>query len=284
MTESLIMAGAFDSLHDGRCEMLSSLSEAMERAAEIKRHNVTGQLDLFSNGENSALLSIQFNNVGKETLAERLDMEKKVAGVYLSGHPLDEYRRVLSECVRIEDIKNSLDSGSGEFREKQRVQVLGNMTSKKVMTTKNGEIMAFITMSDISSFAEVVLFPRVFDSCEKILEPENVLLVKCEISTRSDELKLLAQSVEIAPRDTEFVRKNVPTTLYLRVGTQNDPVLSQALDLLRKKSGKTDVVIYYRDIKKSFRVSGLYTEADRETLNDLVAFLGRENVVLKEKK
>ena len=185
--------------------------------------------------------------------------------------------------TRIEDIKNALDCGSGEYREKQRVQILANMTSKKVMTAKNGEIMAFITVSDISSFAEVVLFPRVFDACEHILEPENVLLIKCEISTRSDELKLLAQSVEIAPKDSD-VSDIPPSTLYLRVNSHTDPALSRAVDILRKNSGGCNVAVYCRDTGKSLRVSGIKAEINNEILNDLIALLGKENVVLKEKK
>ena len=278
MTESLIMSGAFDSLHDGRCEMLSTLPFALERMAELRHRTLVGQMDMFATGgDGTAKLTIEYRDVGHETLAERLEMEKSVAGVYLSGHPLDEYRRILSRCARIEDIKNSLDSGSCEYREKQVVSILGNMTSKKVMTAKSGDIMAFITVADITSFAEVVLFPKVFDSCEDILESENVLFITAEISTRDDELKLLAKSVEIAPKDGDSEK----TVLYLRARSKNDAVIKSVCDLLRKNAGDSDVVLYTTDDGKSFKLSGMKTDITDTLVIQLKKMLGDANVVVK---
>ena len=278
MTESLIMAGAFDCLHNGRCEMLSTLPFALERMAELRHRTLVGQMDMFATGgDGTAKLTIEYRDVGMETLAERLEMEKSVAGVYLSGHPLDEYRRVLSRCVRIEDIKNSIDTGNGEFREKQIVSVLGNMTSKKVMTAKSGDIMAFITVADSTSYAEVVVFPKVFDACEDILEPENVLLINCEISTRDDELKLLAKSIEKAPRDGDMEN----TVLYLRVRSKSDTAVQRACDLLRANSGDSEVVLYTSDDGKSFKLSGIRANVTDGVMLGLKKILGDKNVVLK---
>jgi len=278
MTESLIMAGALDSLHDGRCEMLSTLPFALERMAELRHRTIVGQMDMFATGgDGTAKLTIEYRDVGKETLAERLEMEKEVAGVYLSGHPLDEYREVLSGCARIEDIKNSLDTGSGEFCEKQVVSVLGNMTSKKVTTAKSGDIMAFITVADVTSFAEVVLFPKVFDACETILEGENVLLITAEISTRDDELKLLAKSVEIAPRDGDRVKK----VLYLRVRSRNDAVVKSICDLLRGDVGDSEVVLYTTEDGKSLKLSGIKADIHDGLVLQLEKLLGDKNVVVK---
>jgi len=301
MLESLIMAGALDCLHDGRCEMLSSLPEALERAAEIKRRNVEGQLDLFSKDNGETPLEIEFNDVGKETLAERLDMEKSVLGVYLSGHPLDDYRDTLSRCARISDIKNSLDTDSCEYREGQTVEIMGNVTSKKVMTTKSGGIMAFVSFADETSFAEVVIFPKLFETCYTILEKENVLLIKCQISTRGDELKLLASSVEIAPRDKEAdapasQRTRVRTvedilgdtdtkkTLYLRVTSRDDVRLRRALEILKKNPGDSEVAVFCTNDSKTFRLAGTGVLADAKLLDALFLLLGEDNVKVKEKK
>ncbi|MBR5460518.1 MAG: DNA polymerase III subunit alpha [Clostridia bacterium] len=277
MTESLIMAGALDCLHDGRCEMLSTLPLALETVADIKRHNVAGQLDLFSNGDTSRPLQIEFRDVGKETLAERLDMEKTVTGVYLSGHPLDDYKRLVKRCARIEDIKNSLDAGTGEYREKQVVEILCNMTSKRITRTKKGEFMAFIKVADITSFAEVVIFPKAFDECEKVLEPENVLHIKCEITTKDDELKLIAQSVERAITDDKFANLK---TMYLRVESMDDPSVRKVYNLLDLCQGDSALIFFSKKDNKAFRAS-LKIEPSDEMVRVLKRMLGDDNVVLK---
>ncbi len=300
MIESLIMAGAFDSLHDGRCEMLSSLHEALDRAADIKRRNVAGQLDFFSKDNGETPLEIEFHDVGKETLAERLDMEKNVMGVYLSGHPLDDYKKTLSRCARIADIKNSLDTGTNEYREGQTVEIMGNVTSKKVMTTKSGGIMAFVSFADGTSFGEVVVFPKLFEECYTILENENVLLIKCQISTRGDEVKLLASSVEIAPRDKEadapaserarmktvedMLGTHVNRILYLRVPSRNDIRLKRALEILKKHPGDCEVAVFCTNDSKTFKISGSCVSIEARLLDALYVLLGEDNVKVKEKK
>ena len=307
MTESLIMSGAFDSFYDNRCAMLSSLDTALREASDIKRNNVAGQIDFFSDA-NSNLLKVEFRDVGQETLSERLAMEKSVMGVYLSGHPLDDYKKTVSNCARIADIKNALDTGTGEYREGQVVSVLGTLTGKKVMSTKNGSEMAFITISDITSWGEIIVFPKVFDACETILEPDAVLLAKCEISAKDDELKLLARTIVKAPLDSETAAdervsygkvinsvedvyritqggSSQPTpkysTLYIRVKDIKNENISRAKELFSRFSGECSVVVYSESEKKSFRMSGIKISPKDELLLQLKNMFGTDNVVLK---
>ncbi len=306
MTESLIMAGALDCLHDNRCAMLACLDRALQQVSEIRRHNVVGQMDFFSEDNGGTPLSIVFPDVGKETIGERLGMEKSVTGVYLSGHPLDDFKKTLSRCARIADIKNALDTGSGEWREGQVVEVLGTMTSKKVMATKSGAEMAFITLSDISSYGEIVIFPKVFDACEHILEPDTVLLAKCEISQKDDELKLLARSIVKALFDHEITETSQKTswnktvnsaedvlskvasedyskykTVYLRVDTIDSPLLKRAQAIIEIFEGDSEIVVYTANNKKSFKMSGVKTSISQKVVKELRELLGEENVVLK---
>ncbi len=289
MIESLIMAGALDTLHTNRCAMLSCLDRALSQAADIRRHNVVGQLDFFSQDNGGTPLSIVFPDVGEETLGERLAMEKSVTGVYLTGHPLDDFQKTLSYCARIADIKNALDTGMGEFCEGQVVHVLGTMTSKKVKPTKTGTEMAFITISDITSFCEVVIFPKVFDECEFILEPDTPLLLKCEISLKDDELKLLAKSIVKAPFDHELKDTPKPQkedlkdykTLYLRVDSMYSPLFNRARAIVEIFEGECEVVVYSLEDKKSFRMQGFKTDITKTVIGELKALLGEENVVLK---
>ncbi len=303
MTESLIMAGAFDSLHDGRCEMLSTLSQAVEKAAEIRRKNVSGQIDLFSGDSGTTSFEIEFNDVGKEKLIERLEMEKSVTGVWLSGHPLDDYKKTFSECASIADIKNSFDSGTNEFSEGQIVSVIGNITGKKTVTAKSGGVMAFLNFSDIYSSAEIVVFPKVFQDSFDLLESENVLLIKCEISFKGDELKLLAKNVEKACCDADLQKKSVrgrrinsvdeilnsanteqTRTLYIRVKSKNDERINTVLDILRRNSGLSGVVFYCENDKKSFKLSGISVCVNDKILRDLGAVIGTDNVAVKKEK
>ena len=161
--------------------------------------------------------------------------------------------------------------------------------------------MAFVSFADETSFAEVVIFPKLFETCYTILEKENVLLIKCQISTRGDELKLLASSVEIAPRDKEAdapdsQRTRVRTvedilgdtdtkkTLYLRVTSRDDVRLRRALEILKKNPGDSEVAVFCTNDSKTFRLAGTGVLADAKLLDALFLLLGEDNVKVKEKK
>jgi DNA polymerase-3 subunit alpha len=279
MIESLIYAGALDLFPHTRSEKVGVLDGAIATLTDINRRNVTGQMDLFSeSGEGETFLTLNYPDIAPDTIVERLNMEKSVTGVYLSGHPLDGFEREKKRCASISDIKRSLDAEDGDFKEGSLVNVIGISGEKKVKDTRRGDIMAFFPLYDVASSAEVVVFPKVFDAIMPLVEKDEVLVVRGEISTRDDDIKILAREVAKAKPDSLF-RDDMK--VYIRLKTRDKKMLDEIVSLVSLYSGKSAVVVFVEDEKKTFRLVGADSDASDTLITHLKTLIGNENVVLK---
>lgn len=312
MIESLIMAGALDCFGRSRSLMAAVLDDAITTVTDINRRNVSGQMDFFSEqGEGETRLKIEYPDQRDDTLTERLAMEKEVTGVYLSGHPLDAYSKHRRQCAAISDIREALESAEADYREGQVVDVLGIVGSKKVKETKKRDIMAFVTLFDLSSSAEVVVFPKIFDTAANMLEPDSVVVIKCEITLKDDELKLLARSVTRAVPDWEFTKdmekagewshqpkRNAGSDspgsasdkpqavsdkkkVYLRLRTRDEVLIKRISALVTIFEGNTEVVLFLEDERKYIKLLGSGIELSDDVIGDLDRLIGKGNVVVK---
>ncbi len=298
MIDSLIQSGAMDMFGISRSKLMTVLTGAIESLGDMNRRNITGQLDMFSENAGEYVLKLIYPDLPEDTLSERLAMEKQVTGVYLSGHPLDAYTQLRRKTVSIADIKEALDSSSNVFREGQVVDILGVVGTKKVKETKNRAIMAFVNFLDVSTSAEVVVFPKIFDAFEQMLEQDRVLVARCEISLKDDELKLLARSFTPAVEDGEgtaapqFKRlitpeslgvntSPPPKTVYLRMKTKNEAVIQKIIDIISKNSGSTQVALFFEDVREYKKVSGRGIDLTDGVRAELSSLLGEGNTVVK---
>ncbi|MBE6700720.1 MAG: DNA polymerase III subunit alpha [Ruminococcaceae bacterium] len=305
MIESLIMSGAFDTFGKSRSAMMAVLEDAINTVSDMNRRNVTGQMDLFSNPDTSeSVLTLNYPDIREDTLSERLNMEKKITGVYLSGHPLDSYSKLMKKCTSISQIKYSFENSTGDFREGQVVDVLGIVGEKKIKETKRGEIMAFVTFLDVSTSAEIVVFPKTYEVSASLLSEDNVLVAKCEISLKDDELKLLARSFTKATTDgdpqdvsqekshftnvisVETLIGNSATikkdkTLYLRLKNNSQNLISSITSCITQNPGNTPVALYYESEKKYVKLVGKKADLSEKLLKELKNLIGEENVVVK---
>jgi DNA polymerase-3 subunit alpha len=191
MIESLIMCGAFDEFGQTRRSMLAVYDRALETVAKRNRANISGQYDMFSSpvsGDEKAFsaLNIDYPDFPEFSIPEKLALEKEVAGIYLSGHPLEEFSDIASEMkavtsADIYEAANNADS-SESLREKQSVNMLGIIKSKKVTTTKKGQNMAFVVIEDEYGETEAIVFPNVYENLTFALNPSDVVCVSGELS------------------------------------------------------------------------------------------------------
>ncbi len=318
MVESLIWSGAFDEFEHTRSQMACVLEDAINTVTDMNRRNVTGQMDLFSEqGSTQMSLKLDYPDIRRDTLSERLAMEKQITGVYLSGHPLDAYSKQRRKCASISDIREALESASPDYREGQVVDILGIVGSKKIKDTKNGAIMAFVSFLDISASAEVVVFPKTLEVTSHMLEPDRVLVAKCEITLKDDELKLLARSFTPAISDDEYteekakpqfgrmitaeglgIKTDTPSSpandkthtppssekdkkVYLRLKTQNEALIKRISALVAIFEGSTEVVLFYEDEHRYVKLVGGGIELSDDVIGDLDRLVGRGNVVIK---
>jgi DNA polymerase-3 subunit alpha len=202
--ESLCKAGAFDGLGGHRAALMAAIDDALAAAQAAQRRRNAGQVSLFdlldAGGGTAAAAA---GAPAAEALADPpvpavppyeprqvLALEKEVLGVYLSGHPLEAVQEVLwRQATAIADLR--------EREEGDRVRIGGLIAGMRRTVTKRGESMAFVTVEDLASQVEVVVFPSVYESCRALLEPDAIVSVRGKVSWRDETVTVVAE--EIAP-------------------------------------------------------------------------------------
>lgn len=177
--EHLIWAGAFDGLPGSRAQNTEELATIMERAAAFKKAALTGQMDLFGQAKNDTgteLYTYQTNASWSDK--EKLDKEQEVIGCYLSAHPLETYRKQLS-YFKLSSFEKSLKLATDQSPDSEiTVVCAGLVKARKDIVTKKGERMSFLQMEDLSSSAEIIIFPKLFQKVEQALDAHQVYIVK----------------------------------------------------------------------------------------------------------
>ncbi len=187
--ESLIAAGAFDSLAGNRAQKTNELSSVIERALEKKRAAETGQMGLF--GASTAAGDTQefyaFSPCDDWEMQAKLEKEKELLGLYLSARPLDAYRRQLSWL--------GVDSFAQAREQKGLVFCCGFKKEQKNITTKKGDRMAFLKLEDYQESAEIIIFPKLFAKVSDLLEHHSVFLVRGMIDETESMCKIKASDI-----------------------------------------------------------------------------------------
>ena len=196
--ENLVYAGAFDNLPGNRAQKISELATIMELAAQTKEALLTGQLSLFETDKKNSDANYEFKDLEAWTPKETLEKEKEVIGFYLSSHPLDIYKPFQSFFETNDLIPQKLKSG-------QTVQCIGLRKTSKIITTKKGDKMAFMSVEDKQGIAELIIFPTVFKKCNFDLDECNLVAFSGVTEIENNHLKIKVQSL-INVEDGKFER------------------------------------------------------------------------------
>lgn len=192
--ESLIKAGAFDSLQGKRSQLIAILDQAMDQAQATQRDKESGQLSLFSlmpeeTQEKSS--NIPMPDILEWDKKERLQYEKETVGFYITGHPLDDFREELKQ-VAYNQITTLNECGDGAA-----VRIGGLIKTKKELKSKKGDAMAFLTMEDTTGSVEVIAFPSVFSNCFHLLNEDNTIVVQGVLQKEEEGgFKILAEHID----------------------------------------------------------------------------------------
>ncbi|MGI5977906.1 MAG: DNA polymerase III subunit alpha [Oscillospiraceae bacterium] len=285
--ENLIRAGAFDSLGAKRRQLMQVLPMVVDGVADAARKNVEGQLDLFSLGktgeEAAAASDIALPDVEEYSVRERMAMEKETTGLYLSGHPMDEYREAARKAgaVSIGAIMSDFaqEGGGQTYADGQFVTLAGVIESAKTKTTKNNSLMAYIQLEDSTGVMELIAFQRVLDQSGGYIHAGTPVAVKGRISVRDEkEPELIVESLrplgdaELPGEDTK------PQTLWLRVPSKDDPRMHRVELIHIMFEGDERMIVYCEDTKKKYTTGCIIHEA---FVNELREMFGAENVVVK---
>ena len=184
--ESLIKCGAFDSLGARRSQLLAVLDASVGAAQREQKDAMNGQLGLFGEDVMGEAAEIRLPEIGEVSETERLEWEKETTGFYITGHPLDRFRRKLDNLPGIATLEK------GIVRDKQLVRIGGILTEAKRITTKKGETMCFATIEDYTERMEVTVFPRVFYQNVNLLAPDMAVVIQGRIDIADESVKILA--------------------------------------------------------------------------------------------
>lgn len=321
VVESLIKAGAFDGMGGNRPQLMAVFESAMDANSSLRKQTVDGQISLFDMAFGGAPL-VQENhtlpNLPDYPLRQRLALEKEIAGVYITGHPLDDYRDVLGKLpfstADLDGLEERADRGLS--LDGQIVDMGGILTEVKGKATKKGAYMGFITLEDLTGQIECLVFPKVYERYQGMMAVDDLVVLHGRLSIREEEApKLLVEKLipleawhpeESAPaatmgpstarpvpppkRHTSEAPKltdaqaaaKAPRKLYLRL---NRPQMDAASSTLSLYPGSVPVYLHLPAEKMTLLAPKTgWCDASDGCLNRLNALLGAENVKLLESR
>ena len=292
--ENLIRAGAFDGMGYKRKALLQIAGAVIDSISQAARDNIAGQYDLFGDFEAQSEASpqtIPIPDVEEFSARDKMMMEKEVTGLYLTGHPMDEYRDAVRKvgAVPIGAILGDFaaDDGPQRFADNQYVTVAGIISTMRTRTTRNNSLMSYVQLEDDTGAIEMIAFQKVIDTCGSLLRENNAVIVRGRISVRDEkEPQLMADTLynigdmaymprgRSAPR--EEIRKD--QKLWVKLPARDDPRLHRIELLLTMFPGEQQMVIFCEREQKRLAARCVIHRALVQELRDM---LGDGNVVVK---
>ena len=310
VVESLIKCGAFDQISENRATLMAGYESVLESISMDRKKNVQGQISLFDafSAQVEEVPDMQLSTnlpvVREFSEKERLNMEKEVLGMYLSGHPLSEYKSELDRktSINMKKINELKEDEKTYMKLSDREVIMGGMViAKRIMTTKRNEIMAFITLEDLYGTIEVVVFPQTLKKFNILLNDDSIILIKGAISIDDDEAKLIARDIKDINEEYRFnsekisfdVRSNSSKSknrqMNVRIDTVGDEeLLMKIFTITRKYPGRDRLVLLPKDqnidMSKpiAYKVPGMYINADEELKKELGSLVGKLNIEIEE--
>ena len=281
--ENFIKAGAFDSLPGNRRQKMMIYAQILDSVNQEKKNVMAGQMSLFDlvSDEEKEAFEIRMPDVEEYPKEAKLAFEKEVLGVYISGHPLEEYTERWKKNITAvtADFQPDEETGMPKVRDGARAVVGGMITAKTIKYTKTNKIMAFLTLEDLVGTVEIVVFPRDYEKNVRFMEVDAKVFIQGRISAEDDKAsKLICEN--IYPFDM------VPRELWLQFETK-ETFLEREKELyedIKDSDGKDTVVIYIRSPKAVKRLGpSKNVKIDEKLLNNLYEKYGYDNVKVVEK-
>lgn len=287
--ESLIKCGAFDSFGVKRRQLMTVSLAVLESVAAAQRRNLDGQIDLFGFADREDGPAdghrIVLPDVPEYTQRELMAMEHEVTGLYLTGHPMDEYAGAV-RCLGAVSLGRILtdfakEGGNTEFRDEQQLTIAGVIAAVKTKTTRNNSLMAYITLEDGTGSMELLAFQRALDSGGIYVKEGLPIYVTGKLSARDEkEPQLLADKIrplsDLDPMPGEVVPAE--KKLYVKLPSEEDDKYERLKLLLVMFPGDDQLILYFEDSKKRRGTKCVIHEA---LVAELEGLFGKEQVVLK---
>lgn len=276
--ENFIKAGAFDSLPGTRKQFMSAYVQIMDHIIKDRKNNMAGQMSLFDLVDDSQKeeFDVKLPDVGEYSKEMLLSFEKEVLGVYISGHPLEEWEELWKKGITNTTADFMLKEEDGEtvVKDNMSVTIGGMIADKKIKYTKNDKIMAFLTLEDLLGSVEVIVFPKDYEKYHEKLTEDNKVFIKGRVSLEEDkDGKLICERV--TPFD-EVQRK-----LWIKFKTRQEyeENVGELYKMLADSDGQDGVVIYIEDPKSMKQLPpNKNVNANEKLISELMGRFGNENI------
>ena len=287
--ESLVMAGCFDEIEKdvNRYDILDSYEKIIDNVNNTKRNNYVNQMNFFDIGVISKKSDIEIKKTGRNlSKKEMLNMEKEMLGLYVSGHPLDEYKDYILKnssvtSKKLNDIidSNEFDTEKNEYDSKL-VTICGMITEIRKLTTRSNKQMLFAKVDDLYGSIEAVIFPNIYARFLNIIQKDTVVKITGKVSLKENDLpKILVSNLEV-------VKIQNTKKIYIRIPKDKldlEPrVIGYIKDLNKEYNGTTPVYIYYDGTNKVKLLNkSMWLICNNEVNEKLNLAFGEENVKIK---
>lgn len=280
--ENFIKAGAFDGLRGNRKQFMMVYAQIVDEVTQEKKSSLSGQMSLFDMMDEDVKKEYEVKLPDVEEYAQEilLGFEKEVLGIYISGHPLEEYeqqwRRSISAVTT--DFLPDEETGEPKVGDGTKQVVGGMITDKTIKYTKTNQAMAFLNLEDLVGTMEIVVFPRDYEANQGLMEVDSKVFIRGRVSAEDDKpSKLICEKI------TAFA--DAPKQLWIQFADRS--VYEQAVDelyeLLKNSDGKDEVVVYIRDQKAMKKLPpSRNVKIDRDLITGLSAAYGENNVKVME--
>ena len=280
--ENFIKSGALDSLPGTRRQKMAVGPALLENKARERKNAFEGQLSLFdiAGEEEKKEFEVVFPDVGEYAKEELLAFEIDILGVYISGHPLDDYEALWRKNITATAADFIVDEETEEAVVKDGIKAVigGLVTGKTVKTTRTGQMMAFITLEDLMGSVEVIVFPRDYENNRDLLTEDEKLFIRGRVSLGDEPVgKLVCE--QVIPFDA------VPRQLWLQFEDMAGYQATEAelMELLKSSEGNDQVIIYLKKERaKKMLPPNWNVMADAGLLNRLYCKVGEKNVKVVE--
>lgn len=281
--ENLIKAGACDGLDGNRQQMLLVYNTLIDNLNQEKKNSLAGQMSLFDlvSEEEKKAYEVRFPNVEEYTKEIKLGFEKEVLGIYLSGHPLEEYEEKWRKNISAVTADFMLDEETNavKIKDNQSVVIGGIITEKTIKYTKQNKAMAFITIEDLFGTVEVIIFPRDYEKYSRYLNEDEKVFIAGHANVEEDKNgKLICEKI--------YSFDDTKRELWLQFATKEafEEKEKELYSLLYGSDGNDEIVIYIASPRAMKRLGQNHNvHINPELVGNLTEFLGEKNVKIVEK-
>lgn len=295
--ESLIKAGAFDEIDKeyNRYDLLDNFETILDGISHTRKNNYINQINLF--GEVGESSQIKIEKSGRiPSKKEILDMEKEMLGLYVSGHPLDEYKDYINKNSTVKTIDLESDNDEEESSETENkvdydgksVVICGIFSPGKKLVTKSGKNMMFGELEDLYGSVELVIFPTIFEKYNNLLFEDSIIKVTGKVSLKEDEKpKILVSGISKIDKTVSKLQVKKIAKIYVRIPKDKldleDRVIGYIKDLSKEYKGNSEVYIFYDGTNKMKLLNKMYFLQDNDNVREkLELAFGKENIKIKK--